>query len=121
MHMVLAMSPVGEAFRIRLRKFPSLVNCCTINWFQEWPADALKAVASQFMADVDFDTEEVRAAVEDMCMSIHVDVRNLADEFRSSLGRPYYTTPTSYLELISTYKTLLNQKRMAVSRQQTRY
>ena len=73
------------------------------------------------MADVDFDTEEVRAAVEDMCMSIHVDVRNLADEFRSSLGRPYYTTPTSYLELISTYKTLLNQKRMAVSRQQTRY
>ena len=31
------------------------------------------------MADVDFDTEEVRAAVEDMCMSIHVDVRNLAD------------------------------------------
>ena len=121
LHMVLAMSPVGEAFRIRLRKFPSLVNCCTINWFQEWPADALKAVASQFMADVDFDTEEVRAAVEDMCMSIHVDVRNLADEFRSSLGRPYYTTPTSYLELISTYKTLLNQKRMAVSRQQTRY
>ena len=34
LHIVLAMSPIGEAFRTRLRKFPSLVNCCTIDWFQ---------------------------------------------------------------------------------------
>lgn len=47
LHMVLAMSPVGGAFRERLRKFPSLVNCCTIDWFSEWPADALKSVASR--------------------------------------------------------------------------
>ena len=32
LHVVLAMSPIGEAFRNRLRKFPSLVNCCTIDW-----------------------------------------------------------------------------------------
>jgi dynein heavy chain len=36
MHVVLAMSPVGDAFRQRLRMFPSLVNCCTIDWFSEW-------------------------------------------------------------------------------------
>jgi len=32
LHIVLAMSPVGDAFRIRLRMFPSLINCCTIDW-----------------------------------------------------------------------------------------
>lgn len=32
---VIAMSPVGNAFRERLRKFPSLVNCCTIDWWVE--------------------------------------------------------------------------------------
>jgi hypothetical protein len=29
LHICLAMSPIGEAFRRRLRMFPSLVNCCT--------------------------------------------------------------------------------------------
>ena len=47
LHMVLAMSPVGGAFRERLRKFPSLVNCTTIDWFSVWPSDALKNVASK--------------------------------------------------------------------------
>ena len=34
LHVVLAMSPIGDTFRTRLRMFPSLVNCCTIDWFQ---------------------------------------------------------------------------------------
>ena len=34
LHVVLAMSPIGDAFRNRVRMFPSLINCCTINWFQ---------------------------------------------------------------------------------------
>lgn len=34
LHIVLALSPIGDSFRNRLRKFPSLVNCCTIDWFQ---------------------------------------------------------------------------------------
>ena len=37
LHVVLAMSPIGDAFRARIRMFPSLVNCCTIDWFQVRP------------------------------------------------------------------------------------
>lgn len=32
LHVVLAFSPAGDAFRERLRRFPSIVNCCTIDW-----------------------------------------------------------------------------------------
>jgi dynein heavy chain len=32
LHIVLSFSPVSQAFRDRLRKFPSLVNCTTIDW-----------------------------------------------------------------------------------------
>ncbi len=52
LHMVLSFSPVGGEFRERLRKFPSLVNCTTIDWFSEWPRDALHTVATQFLADL---------------------------------------------------------------------
>lgn len=44
LHLVLCLSPIGDAFRIRLRMYPSLVNCCTIDWFEEWPEDALEQV-----------------------------------------------------------------------------
>lgn len=33
LHIVLCFSPIGDAFRTRVRMFPSLVNCCTIDWF----------------------------------------------------------------------------------------
>lgn len=50
-----AMSPIGDAFRTRLRMFPSLINCCTIDWFQSWPTDALEMVANKFLEDVELD------------------------------------------------------------------
>lgn len=37
LHIVLCMSPVGEAFRNRMRQYPSLINCNTINYFTPWP------------------------------------------------------------------------------------
>ena len=38
------MSPIGDAFSTRLRMFPSLISCCTIDWFTEWPEEALQGV-----------------------------------------------------------------------------
>lgn len=36
LHVVLAFSPVGDAFRTRARRFPAIVNCTVIDWFQPW-------------------------------------------------------------------------------------
>lgn len=35
-------SPIGDIFRARIRQFPALVNCCTIDWFCPWPDAALQ-------------------------------------------------------------------------------
>ncbi|EDL99070.1 rCG22195, isoform CRA_a [Rattus norvegicus] len=120
LHVVLAMSPIGDAFRIRLRKFPALVNCCTIDWFQSWPEDALEAVASRFLEDIEM-SEEIREGCIDMCKSFHTSTINLSTTFHNELQRYNYVTPTSYLELISTFKLLLEKKRNEVMKMKRRY
>ncbi|KAK3803952.1 hypothetical protein RRG08_059815 [Elysia crispata] len=120
LHVVLAMSPIGEAFRVRLRKFPSLVNCCTINWFQTWPDDALEAVADHFLAKVEMEPSE-RHGVTSMCKYFHQATQTLSTRFLHELDRHNYVTPTSYLELINTFKTLLQQKREQVMIMKNRY
>lgn len=49
LHITLCMSPVGDTLRVRCRMFPSLVNCCTLNWFSRWPEQALLYVSSEFL------------------------------------------------------------------------
>uniref|UniRef100_A0A669PQE7 Dynein axonemal heavy chain 7 n=1 Tax=Phasianus colchicus TaxID=9054 RepID=A0A669PQE7_PHACC len=120
LHIVLAMSPIGDAFRNRLRKFPALVNCCTLDWFQTWPEDALEAVASRFLEDVEM-SEETRSGCIDMCKSFHTSTIVLSDLYHEELQRHNYVTPTSYLELISTFKTLLEKKRAKVMEMKRRY
>lgn len=47
LHIVLAMSPVGDKFRNRCRQFPALINCCTIDMYTQWPEEALLSVSTQ--------------------------------------------------------------------------
>ncbi|KAM8960487.1 dynein axonemal heavy chain 3 [Pelodytes ibericus] len=120
LHLVLAMSPIGDAFRNRLRMFPSLINCCTIDWFQTWPTDALEMVANKFLEDVQLD-DEIRKEVVSMCKYFQENVKELSDSYYNTLRRHNYVTPTSYLELILTFKTLLNSKRHEVDTMRNRY
>ncbi|XP_068804373.1 dynein axonemal heavy chain 7 isoform X1 [Struthio camelus] len=120
LHVVLAVSPIGDAFRNRLRKFPALVNCCTLDWFQTWPEDALEAVASRFLEDIEM-SEETRSGCIDMCKSFHTSTIVLSNLYHAELQRHNYVTPTSYLELISTFKILLEKKRTEVMKMKRRY
>uniref|UniRef100_A0A8B9YXV7 Dynein axonemal heavy chain 3 n=1 Tax=Bos mutus grunniens TaxID=30521 RepID=A0A8B9YXV7_BOSMU len=116
----LAMSPIGDAFRNRLRMFPSLINCCTIDWFQSWPTDALELVANKFLEDVELD-DNIRIQVISMCKYFQESVKKLSLDYYNTLRRHNYVTPTSYLELILTFKTLLNKKRQEVDMMRNRY
>ncbi|KAH8377909.1 hypothetical protein KR093_007822, partial [Drosophila rubida] len=120
LHIVLAMSPIGDALRNRIRKFPSIVNCCTIDWFQPWPEDALLAVSTRFLATEDLTALERKTAI-DMCMEFHTSTQELSVKFFTRLHRYNYVTPTSYLELIQTFKSLLSQKRNNITVNRNRY
>lgn len=59
LHVVLCVSPVGDALRVRCRNFPSLINCTTIDWFFPWPEAALVSVAERFIEGVSLPSDEV--------------------------------------------------------------
>jgi dynein heavy chain len=46
-----------------------------------------------------------------MSVEIHMSVSAKAKQLLSELRRYYYTTPTSYLELINLYLMMLNDKK----------
>jgi dynein heavy chain len=58
LRVVLCFSPIGEMFRTRVRMFPSLVNCTTINWYEDWPKDGLISVAKKFLGEVELENKE---------------------------------------------------------------
>ena len=120
LHIVLAFSPIGDAFRSRLRKFPSIINCSTIDWFFAWPTDALEAVASKFLASIQLD-EKVKASLVTTCGYIHTSSRKLSGIFASKKGRITYMTPTSYLELIKAFQGSLGITRESVKLARDRY
>ncbi len=88
LHVVLCLSPIGAQFRLRLRNYPSLVNCCTIDWFLNWPQAALTNVAQQFLKPIftDPQTEKVDThtytGVVSLCVQMQNMVYNLTERFR---------------------------------------
>uniref|UniRef100_A0A8C3L4M3 Dynein axonemal heavy chain 12 n=1 Tax=Chrysolophus pictus TaxID=9089 RepID=A0A8C3L4M3_CHRPC len=120
LHIVVAFSPIGDAFRNRLRQFPSLINCCTIDWFQPWPEDALERVANKFLETLQL-TDSERQEVVAICKYFHTSVLSLSSRFFQSLKRHNYVTPTSYLELIAAFRKLLTQKRDSVMKAKKKY
>lgn len=150
------MSPIGEAFRRRCRMFPSLVNCCTIDWFESWPPEALYSVALGLFEGVIEDQKERESLAKtsvyihkvrrtkhvqewrfwnnkkisfylleqkiktfipvSMCRHSIVSIYSLqtveeaALTYYAEMRRRYYTTPSSYLELLKLYKSLLKKR-----------
>lgn len=103
------MSPIGDDFKRRLRMFPSLVACCSIDWFLAWPQEALESVATHFLADMD-GLGNTKGIVH-ICTDMQQRVQDLSKRYQDELKRYYYVTPTSYLILIKTFMSLLTEKR----------
>ncbi|KAG7240353.1 hypothetical protein INR49_026924, partial [Caranx melampygus] len=112
-HNVLCMSPIGEVFRARLRQFPSLVTCCTIDWFSAWPEEALQAVATSFLHELpQLDASpEAMNGMTIMCVKIHQTVARKCDQYLAELSRYNYVTPKSYLELLKIFSDLIRLKK----------
>ncbi|XP_044753245.1 dynein axonemal heavy chain 2 [Coccinella septempunctata] len=137
LHIVLCMSPIGSDFRNRLRQYPALVNCTTIDWFTEWPKEALLEVAYKYIADVNFvqkitgedkgerrresvllsTQDKMRTGSAEVFSVIHDSVAKKSKQMAEEMKRFNYVTPTNYLELVARYKIMLKEKRDEIASQ----
>jgi dynein heavy chain len=124
LRIVLCFSPVGEGFRNRCRQFPSIINCCTIDWFNVWPNEALKSVAERNFLNVPtystFEPELV-TQLSNLFVKIHSKALKLSERFEAELRRYYYITPTSYLEYIKLFNDIYNEKISILPKQISNY
>ncbi|NXF83974.1 DYH9 protein, partial [Sclerurus mexicanus] len=107
---VLCFSPVGSKLRIRSRRFPAIVSCTTIDWFQEWPQAALESVSLCFLRDMEIVEDSVKDSISKFMAHVHISVNEMSHLYLSNERRYNYTTPKSFLEQIKLYQNLLVKK-----------
>ncbi|XP_061501815.1 dynein beta chain, ciliary isoform X1 [Anopheles gambiae] len=108
--LVLCFSPVGSTLRVRARKFPAIVNCTAINWFHEWPKNALESVSTRFLSEIEVLPPELVEPIAVFMSYVHGTVNEMSQTYLQNERRYNYTTPKSFLELISLYAKLLTDK-----------
>ena len=94
--------------------FPSFINCCTIDWFTEWPDEALLGVGQGSLVDQEEELEiqGLIPNLTEMFKTIHKSVEQITIRYRAELRRHNYVTPTSFLELLNLFRIILKSKNL---------
>ncbi|KAJ8415860.1 hypothetical protein AAFF_G00404170 [Aldrovandia affinis] len=108
---VLCLSPVGSTLRVRARHFPALVNCTAIDWFHEWPQEALQSVSRRFIQEIEGIEPRVQESISLFMAHVHTSVNQASEKYRRNEKRHNYTTPKSFLQQITLYRSLLGKRR----------
>ena len=54
---ILCFSPLGDGLRRTLHEYTGIASCCTIDWYEEWPIDALSAMAHKLFDGITLDLQ----------------------------------------------------------------
>ncbi|XP_076032504.1 dynein heavy chain at 93AB [Oratosquilla oratoria] len=108
--MVLCFSPVGATLRVRARQFPAIISCTTIDWFHEWPHEALISVSTRFLQETTVIPETLMDPAARFMAHVHTSVNAMSKNYLTNERRYNYTTPKTFLGLIALFSRLLTTK-----------
>ena len=146
LHLVMSFSPLGSSLRQKLISFPSLVNCTTIDWFTEWPNEALISVAkeklfntvgNEFNSTVDTTssspkvsssssnkfslTDDEKQQITDVTVSLHSHAQNISKLYSKQERHELFVTPALFTRFLSSFNELRKSKSAELSYTKYRY
>eukprot|EP01135_Chromosphaera_perkinsii_P011757 Nk52_evm3s2496 gene=Nk52_evmTU3s2496 len=112
LHVILCFSPSTDKFRTWTRKFPGLISGTTIDWYNKWPEEALKAVATKKCHDFDLNcSAEIKNQVINHMSYVHAVVADASVEYAEQFRRQTHVTPMSFLGFLAGYMNLYADKK----------
>lgn len=141
LHVVFTMNPASPDFHNRTATSPALFNRCVLDWFGDWPSQALFEVGMEFTKAIHFEEHtydspvqlpenilrvfrrpvsllELKYAVVGTLVNIHESVAAANTQLEKQ-GKRNYVTPRHYLDFISHIVGMISRKREAISAQQS--
>ena len=137
LHVVFTMNPPEEGLSSKAATSPALFNRCVLNWMGDWSDQALFQVGSELTQSVDLDKSNYsapdgmpvayrglalppshREAVVNSMVYVHHSLQKFNKRLQKQQGRSTYLTPRHYLDFVSQYVKLFNEKRENLEEQQ---
>ncbi|XP_068613056.1 dynein axonemal heavy chain 11 [Brachionichthys hirsutus] len=106
---ILCLSPVGSTLRVRARRFPALIQCTTIDWFHPWTPEALQSVSYRFIQEIESIEPGIQESISLFMAYAHTSVSQASEKYQRNEKRYNYTTPKSFLQQITLYRSLLEK------------
>eukprot|EP00419_Tripos_fusus_P061723 CAMPEP_0172922082 /NCGR_PEP_ID=MMETSP1075-20121228/207147_1 /TAXON_ID=2916 /ORGANISM="Ceratium fusus, Strain PA161109" /LENGTH=239 /DNA_ID=CAMNT_0013782341 /DNA_START=7 /DNA_END=723 /DNA_ORIENTATION=+ len=127
------MNPANPDFYNRSNSSPALFNRCVIDWFGDWPDEALTQVALDFTKDLELDAsafttqkglEEPQARHERVAQTVvafHKKVDDINVQLQRSAQKYNFITPRDFLDFINHFIGLVSEKRAELHEQQAHF
>lgn len=64
LHIIIDFSYISNNFKEKVKIYPSIVNCCTVDWFFPWPEDALTSIATYYLSNINIDKKTKNSSIE---------------------------------------------------------
>lgn len=120
LHFILNVSPTGKTLRDYLRQYPTLIDYCTINWFDCWPEKALEQVATQYMKDVNMQ-DSIKCQVTLISKHFYCMAKQISNQYYEETGKTFHITPAAFIRTTKMYVNIVSKKQEEIKSTRKRY
>ena len=124
LHVVFTMNPANPDFSNRATSSPAIFNRCVIDWFGDWPLEALQQVAGELSQHIVvpegsiLTDEQPLDVIRRLLVELHESVKALNGQLRKNAKKFNYITPRDFLDLLCHFSKIFEEKYSMLTEQQ---